>query len=128
LRQQYHSRLVNGERLIWDVNRLVAITKGFPVYQIPLENIKELDEDCWYGDEGSSRPTCRNVAGHAKLIQETDLVYPIILCSQGRVMDGMHRVCKAAILGHKKISAVKFEQDPAPDHKNVSLDDLPYND
>ena len=32
-------------------------------------------------------------------IEETDLEYPIILAADGRVMDGMHRVCKALLEG-----------------------------
>lgn len=68
------------------------------------------------------------VADHAKLIDETDLSYPIILSSDGRVMDGMHRVAKACMLGLVTVSAVQFEVDPEPDYINVDLDSLPYDD
>ena len=54
--------------------------------------------------------------------------YPIILCSQGRVMDGMHRVAKAKLRGQDKIDAVQFENDPAPHFVNVNADDLIYDD
>lgn len=62
------------------------------------------------------------------LIQEADLSYPIIICSQGRIMDGMHRVGKAKILGKVKIRAVQFDKDPQPDYINVDENDLIYDD
>ncbi len=41
-------------------------------------------------------------------------------------MDGMHRVAKALLLGHKEIKAVKFAEDPPPDYEDVVENDLPY--
>ncbi len=61
-----------------------------------------------------------------KLVQETDLKYPIILSNTGRVMDGMHRVIKAILLGQETIKAVQFKEDVEPDHVDVQADDLPY--
>jgi len=61
------------------------------------------------------------VAAHAKLIAETDLKYPIILSADGRVMDGMHRVCKAFINNSDTLSAVQFEVNPAPDYIDVDI-------
>ena len=46
--------------------------------------------------------------------------------SDGRIMDGMHRVCKALLLGHRDIEAVRFVEDPTPDYIGVAPDDLPY--
>ena len=63
-----------------------------------------------------------------QLIQQADLTYPIILCSQGRLMDGMHRVGKAKILGKDTISAVQFEIDPQADFINVDENYLIYDD
>jgi hypothetical protein len=63
---------------------------------------------------------------YAKLINETELKYPIILSQDGRVMDGMHRVCKALILGLESISAVQFTIEPEPDFVNILPEDLPY--
>jgi len=37
-------------------------------------------------------PTARAVADHARLLAEADLRFPILLCANGRVMDGRHRV------------------------------------
>lgn len=58
--------------------------------------------------------------------KSADLTYPIILSSDGRVMDGMHRVARALLEGETSIRAVQFRQDPPPDHRNCRPDDLPY--
>lgn len=126
MRTQYHSRPSPRGRLIWNVHRLVALSADLPRVQVPLAEIRELDEPFWFGD--GEPPTCRAVADHARLIEETDLRYPIILSADGRVMDGMHRVAKAYLAGHDAIEAVRFEDDPEPDYVDVDLDDLPYDD
>jgi hypothetical protein len=125
MRIQYHLRPSPRGLLAWDVHRLIGLTRGLPHLSVPLTSIRELDECFWFQDE-NARPTCRAIAGHAKLIDETDLAYPIILSSDGRVMDGMHRVAKALMLGHENITAVQFFEDPEPDYIGVSEDDLPY--
>ena len=61
-----------------------------------------------------------------RIVKETDLRYPIILSTDGRVMDGMHRVTKALLEGRETIEVVQFSQDPEADYKDVQPDDLPY--
>ncbi len=95
MRKQYHFRESEKGLLAWDVHRLIELSFGLPVEQVPLSDIAELDETFWYGLEGD-RPTCRSVALHAGLMERVDLSHPIILSSEGRVMDGMHRVCSAS--------------------------------
>ena len=124
MRKQYHIRSVDGDQMIWDVHRLVDLSKGLRVFDISLEDIRELDELFWFS--GVETPTPRRIASHAKLIFDADLSYPIILCSQGRVMDGMHRVCHALLEDRHCIQAVQFATDPAPDYINANLEDLPY--
>lgn len=113
--------------MIWDVHRLVELSQNFPVKDAPLSEIRELDECFWFS-ESDSRPTCRAVANHAKLIEQTDLRHPIILGEDGRLMDGMHRVCKALMQGEETIRAVRFQTNPKPDHVDVPLDELPYDE
>ncbi|MFC0172103.1 hypothetical protein [Vibrio comitans] len=96
-----------------------------PVVSVPLDTIQELDEAFWY-DLGGAKPTCRNIAEHAKLIQQTDLKYPIILCHEGRVMDGMHRVCKALMQGATHIMAVQFAKPIPPHFIDVDPETLTY--
>jgi len=127
MRKQYHVRSSARGPLVWDVDRLVERASDLPVRDVPLARIQELDEPYWFGEEGDV-PTVRTVAEHARLILETELHYPIILSSDGRVMDGMHRVAKAYLEGRKVIRAVRFKVDPEPDYVGVDLDDLPYDE
>ncbi|MEW8505371.1 MAG: hypothetical protein AB2598_01595 [Candidatus Thiodiazotropha sp.] len=126
LRKQYYFSSSSRGLCAWDVERLIKLTKDIEPELIPLNTIKELDENHWFGEEGDT-PTCRAITEHAVLIKNTDLSFPIILSTQGRVMDGMHRVCRALMEGKEKIKAVRFAIDPEPDYVGVrSADDLPY--
>ena len=128
MRQQYHSIETEKGKLVWDVNKLIELVKNLPVIELSLKDIKELDEAYWHEEGGWKKPIARDIALHAKLIYETDLDYPIILHSDGRIMDGMHRCCKALILGHTTIKAVRFENDSVPHFVDPNWDDLPYED
>ncbi len=127
LRKQYHSRLIDGDRHVWDVHRLIRLSRDCPVERIPLSEIAELDSLWWFRD-ATDRPTPRAIAQHLRLVDQTDLTYPILLCQNGQLMDGMHRVVKALSLGHPDIAAQRLSPTPAPDFINVELATLPYPD
>ncbi|NOI29248.1 hypothetical protein [Vibrio coralliilyticus] len=127
MRQQYHFRQSEQGLLAWDVLRLIEITKKLPIIDVPISDISELDEEFWY-ELGGAKPTCRSVLEHAALINYVDLSYPIILCHQGRIMDGMHRVCKALLMGQNSIRAVQLPEYVEPDYIVVDPEDLPYDD
>ena len=95
--------------------------------RVPLSAIRELEEPFW-ANERVQQLTCRDIVEHARLILDCELTYPIILSSDGRVMDGMHRVCKALLQGLQDIAAVRFTEDPAPDYVGVNPNDLPYSE
>jgi len=88
-----------------------------------LSEIRELDE-AWTGTD--EKPTWRNMTEHVGLIDAADLSFPIILSSNGAVMDGMHRVAKAILEGRTEINAVQFEADPEPDYVGLTPGELPY--
>jgi hypothetical protein len=126
VRRQYHFRRSPRGLLAWDVHRLVELSRDLDRETVPLSSIRELDESYW-SNEGP-RMTCRQVVDHARLMQDADPGFPVILSSDGRVMDGMHRICKALLLGEDRVEAVRFRRDPEPDHVGVGPDDLPYSD
>ena len=126
MRKQYHFRPSKNGLYAWDVHKLIEYSRNIKPKNIPLNSISELNENYWFGGKEDT-PTCLAIAEHCKLINETDLKFPIILSSNGRVMDGMHRVCKAYIEGKKIIKVVQFTTDPEPDYTDVKHpDDLPY--
>jgi len=125
MRTQYHSRRSARGLCVWNVHRLIEQSAHLVREQVPLSDIQELDEPYWSSDRVHPL-TCREIVAHARLILDCDFTYPIILSRDGRVMDGMHRVCKALLEGHTSIEAVRFVDDPEPDYIDVHPDDLPY--
>lgn len=125
LRPQYH--FWPGEHGLdaWNVSRLAEKSAGLPVEEIDLQSIGAVDTVYWF-NSSNDEPTVRGVIEHARLINEVDLGYPIILGADGRVMDGMHRVAKAILEGRTTIKAVRFRVDPEPDYRNCDPDDLAY--
>jgi hypothetical protein len=125
MRKQYHFWPGEGGLDAWDVDRLIELSSELPVRNVELESIDEIDSVYWF-DDRFERPTVRKVVDHARLIEEVDLAYPIILGFDGRVMDGMHRIAKALLQGRTTISAVQFDTRLEPDYRNCRPEDLPY--
>jgi hypothetical protein len=126
MRPQYHFRRSTQGLCAWNIRRLVEKSRSFPRERVPLLAIRELDEPYW-SNEGNQQLTCRNVVDHARLMLDSDLAFPVILSTDGRVMDGMHRICKALLQGFDDVEAVRFVKDPEPDYIGVHPDDLPYD-
>ena len=123
MRKQYYFRQSTRGILAWDIDRLASLSAGLPRKRVPLSQITELDE-AWCGDD--ERQTWRSMLEHVKLIEAADLSFPIILSSSGAIMDGRHRVAKAALQGRKEVDAVQFDEDPEPDHVGLGPEQLPY--
>ena len=110
-----HSMVVDGERRVWNVERLWEFARDLPVRAVPLESVSGiLDQDCWFGGKA---PTIRQVAEHARRIYEADFSRPILLSASGGVMDGGHRIARAWLEGRAEIDAVQFPEDPEPDSR-----------
>lgn len=125
MRKQYNLRKSEDVLKAWDVHRLIELSKKLPIKNILLTDIKEVNEPYWF-EHNTHLPTCADILDHMKLVEATNLRYPIILCSDGRLMDGMHRVVKALLKGYSTIKAVQFEITPEPDFVNAAIDNLPY--
>jgi hypothetical protein len=127
MRKQYHFWPGEEGRDAWDVDRLVALSTGLPIKDVPLASIREVDQVYWF-DDRDQLPTVRNIMMHVRLVQEVDPSFPIILGADGRVMDGMHRVVRALLENQDTIRAVQFEVQPEPDYRNVGPSELPYEE
>ncbi|MEO9885305.1 MAG: hypothetical protein ABJR05_06845 [Balneola sp.] len=125
MRKQYHIRKVGDDTLIWDVDKLIKLSEHYLPKVVMLESIDELDENFWFKDKDDV-PSVREIAKHIDYAKKTSFKYPVILSSDGRVMDGMHRILKALMSGKETIKVIQFLEDPEPDHKNVALKDLKY--
>lgn len=127
MRKQYHFwPAADGDRWdAWDVHRLIELARALPREDVPLTQIHELDTDYW--SQAGTEPTVRGLLIHVRLILDVDPSHPILLGPDGRVMDGMHRVCRAILDNHATITAVRFPHLPEPDHRNVRPHDLSYD-
>lgn len=112
-RDKYTRPLGEGRRGLWWTDRLWALATDLPVQRVEVASIPELEIDCWFGERHV--PTIREVAGHARRIFDADPSYPVILCAEGRLMDGGHRLAKALLAGAVEIDAVRFPVTPEPD-------------
>lgn len=108
-----HSRAVPGGRAYWWTDQLWLHAAGLPVTAMRVADFPEFDIDCWFGE--SLPPTCRAVAVHARRIYEADLSHPVILASDGSLMDGGHRLARAWLAGRPEVPTVRFSIDPEPD-------------
>ncbi len=125
MRKQYHLRASAAGLLAWDIDQLIALTKNLTLVQIPLAHLAELDENYWYST-ADTQPTCRSIAQHMRLVQAADLAFPIILCPEGKLLDGMHRAVKALLEEREFIAAYRLPYLPEPDFIGVAPEDLPY--
>jgi len=127
LRKQYHFRTIGAKLYAWDIHRLIRLSKPLTPLSVRVDDIPELDENWWY-ETSADVPTPRALAAHMALVQQADLAFPILLCADGRLMDGMHRLVKALLERREHIQAIRFPVTPEPDYMNRSADDLPYPD
>lgn len=124
IRPQYHFRASPDGLLAWDVRILLQLASDLTPRYVALDTISELNEPYWHDDY--TRMTSKDIADHAKLIADADLSYPIVLCHEGRLMDGMHRVCKAYLQGRTHIKAVRFTAYVPPHHVGKTPEQLSY--
>jgi hypothetical protein len=123
MRKQYYFRMSPRGLLAWEVHRLAELSKNFPRFRVPIAQLRELDEP-WAGAD--ERPTWRALLEHMRLVRDADLSHPILLSAGGEVMDGRHRIVKAALEDRTEIMAVQFTEDPEPDYVGRGPEDLPY--
>ena len=107
----------------WDVRKLWVA--DLPVVAMPIRELEWL-LDLPFWDDGPQELTvsARNVAAHPEHHQleydrtmAADLSYPInVILLKGRwtVMDGVHRLLKASLLGHDTILAKQAHPSDVP--------------
>ncbi len=127
VRKQYHFWPgEDGGLDAWDVDRLIELTRGLEIVEVPVDGIDEVDTVYWF-DDREQRPTVRRVIEHFRLTQQVDPSIPIILGPDGRVMDGMHRIARAILEGRDAIDAIRFDALPEPDYRDCRPEELPYD-
>jgi len=117
----YYSTMINGRKYTVQVRRIWEAAKGLPVEIIDprdypeFENLMEQDAFLMFGppSDDDGRLVVRDVMWHAERIMNADLNFPIILSPDGRLMDGNHRLMKAAITGQSiRVQTLRKWPDP----------------
>ena len=93
-----------------DVERLWGLAAGLPVVEVDPEAFHEWDECGWE----ASTLALKDIVEYLRGVLDADLAYPVIVSAEGNVMDGYHRIAKAALDG-RLVPMVQFEVTPPPD-------------
>ena len=110
---EYGKQVHKVKNKIWYVSTLVELAKSMPIELRKVEDIRAVKLNLpLLKDHGVTHV---ELAYHMKVALEANLDYPIILASDGRLMDGHHRLIKAIALGVPEIKVVQFKIDPEPD-------------
>lgn len=106
-------RFVDERGSVWYVDSLKKAAANLPTFNYEVNFESLLDEPInWI------LKNFRDYAVHFKRVTEANLDEPIILRSDGFIMDGWHRLIKAYFLGIKVLPAKQFVVDPPPDEEN----------
>ena len=95
---------------VWTVTNLIARAKDLEPFDLPLAAIYSGTE-VW-----TPVGSAYGIAHHVRRALDVNTEYPIILCQQGFIMDGWHRVLRALIDGKTTIKAVRFVETPPYDY------------
>lgn len=66
---------------------------------IEVYNLRSDSFDCW---------NLFDFLTHYRLVENAKLKYPVIINSEGQVIDGRHRICKAILKGLKEVDAIQI--------------------
>ncbi|WP_254173267.1 hypothetical protein [Planktothrix pseudagardhii] len=103
---------INNKTYKFDVFNLWNFVSGMKVEEVPIKDFN-LDIDIWFRE--FELPTVLNVIKHCQRMLDADLDFPIIIAPNGIILDGMHRIGKAWILGYSTIKAIRLEEFPISD-------------
>ena len=98
---------------VWIFTNLIARARDLVPFDLPLAAIYSGSE-VW-----TPVGSAYDIAHHVRRALDVNTEYPIILCQQGFIMDGWHRVLRALIDGKATIKAVRFAETPPYDYVKV---------
>lgn len=81
------------------------LAKDLPIFNLPITEEILTSKLYWKKDN------VWDMVVHIKKVEAADFSYPIILNSEGLIVDGWHRVVKAVIKNYKTIKAVQLTKE-----------------
>ncbi len=113
-KKSFYGEVRDGVQRVWYVEALWALSDTLPTTMVEISEIDAVDQVTWF-HEGGPQPTCREITKHCRRIMNADLSYPILLKSDHRVLDGMHRISRCLLEGREQIEAKILDPMPEPD-------------
>ena len=102
---------VHKDGRVWSIDCLIKASEGLDIIDFDLSAIS-LDDPNFISWDFTR---VYDVVVHYKRVRDSDLSIPIILRSDGVVMDGRHRIIKALSEGMETLPAKRFINDPESD-------------
>jgi len=102
---------------IWKATSLYKAAKDLPIFQFDITGVNVEEVLRW------KLVNLRDYLNHYQRVAQANLSKPLILRSDGYIMNGWHRVIKALFENKKYLPAQKFSVDPEPDSKEDDLGD-----
>lgn len=97
---------------VWKTASLIEAALKLPIFQLDITKVSIEEVLRW------KIVNLRDYLNHYRRVAQADLSSPLILRSDGYIMNGWHRVIKALFEGVKQLPAKKFQVDPEPDFKS----------
>ncbi len=112
-------RLVSGNSTICSVDMMFAYLLDFthPIESLHIEDLDIFTKKVWVDSKNRKYAPIdvfdepRRYAADLERIMQADLQYPIIYNENRGVLDGIHRICKAHLLGYETIDAYVFDDE-----------------
>ena len=101
--------ILDGKR--WSVPGLIQHAKAqkLEVFDLPIAHVN------FDINMGGEPVTMYELAEHTIRLQKTDLSYPILMSPLGQIMDGWHRLIRAAVEGRESLPCQRFIFMPTAD-------------
>ncbi|MBW8001687.1 MAG: hypothetical protein FVQ80_06655 [Planctomycetes bacterium] len=94
---------------VWRASSLIKASKDFVVFSFDVSSVDQSEILRW------KLVNLHDYLNHSRRVYDANLTTPIILRSDGYIMNGWHRVIKALYLKVKYLPAKQFKVDLEPD-------------
>ena len=98
---------------VWRVSRLWELASGVETIERSMDDF-DLNTLLW--PDHHRGMTVATFMHHCRRCRNVDVSFPIILSSDGIIMDGMHRLVALGIERAEFVPTIQFEEDPEPDY------------
>jgi hypothetical protein len=108
---KFRNSFIDEDGNIWRTKTLLEASKNLEVVPFQITDFIQDENIMW---------TLKNVhdyLNHYKRVQRANLDEPLILRSDGYIMDGWHRLIKAIACGITTLPSRQFVINPEPDFK-----------